>query len=1121
MGKTHNSSFQENKNIKVTVLKTTGRKPLTKRFSPEGCDQYARAKYFEHECVHITGFAELADLLQEQESQPNKMIVLGSVKSEFQDHEKILRRSNEKNGQPATLEDLGSHLVHFDVDELERPVDHDWKDPEELAKWTLSQICNRLPVLKSVSTFWQASSSAGVPGKDHLAKFHFWMLADRPLKTHERRFLFETVGSDTQLALIAQPNYTASPIFDGVPDPLEGLQRSGVIMKEKDFLETSSIGFPSETKETQGKPRVSKSKQEKASPSKPRLETGKTTEDGRKTLSAACTRLLDKDAGNTSIYNSAQTIGGYVASGEIAFDDALEHLLQAASKTGHERYEDAVRNGLNTGLDRPLTNNADFAATAPFYPASNLDREEAISLHSKTIDDWEMQTKSWHSKTSEGLESNDLKSPPRVLLSGAQGVGKTAALVGRNGEPGFLHETQGLVSLMLLPDHQKAGEAHADYQANSPQGAPHSITLLGRDRLDPEFDDQSTKMCRAFPAAKQLAQHGISVRANLCKLCPHSETCGYLKQEAAIAQHLKAKQGLVIFAPHEFGYLPLPAEAKPNLVVFDERSRDFAVEETHVSLSELVEYLIPPSKRCRSGDDHRDVQIGDSFLEQDEAIQPIKQALLRVAGLDSHRVSMTALKASGVTSEQLDTAIEALKGFRSSNVKKVVWKTLGGGNHDARPSDMSSLASKLVNLPANSARRFQFLFECLRAEMDASHEFVTSVFKCGKDPKPSQHEPGLMAVRVKELAHGSSIPFLHLDGTADPNLARIAFGNDLECHHYPVERHAHVTQIVGCNFAKRRLVEDGGNWSRLSDKQKDENRTLKKYVEDVLDRYPGAAVFSNKSIIQSLTVADTARMGHFGALRGQNKWEDRDSVIVIGREQPSPRDIEARARAYAAAAGEAFVSGDFKQVSRGIRLRDGEKSIEVFAHPDKWGDRILRQIREKEIEQAIDRVRLIHNPQKKPVFLLSPVAIDVTVDAISKWGDFKKGGTRVERAIREHGVLFLSPSDCANYMPHIWKSRQLASLDLKHAKAMSKEPFRFYLHGEIDGERPLLTSFRLKLEGEKTTGTRTKIALVYAIPENADAKIAKAVGGPIIMTQQEDVSHEFTSHLKMPNTQIS
>ncbi|CUJ83541.1 hypothetical protein PH7735_00276 [Shimia thalassica] len=1082
MGETHKTSFQENGSNRVTVLEATGHKLLTKRFHEGGCDQYARAKYFKHDCVSVSSLSDLASLLQDLERRTNKMIIMGSVKSEFQNQESILRRSNEKNGHPATLEDLGSRAIHFDIDELERPANLGWNDPERLAQWTLSRTCNRLPILKSVSAFWQASSSAGVPGKDHLAKFHFWMLADRPLKTHERRFLFETVGSDTQLALIAQPNYTASPTFDGVPDPLQGLQRSGVFKKEKDFLETSSISFPKENKKTQGKPRIPKSRQAKATLSKQSIALGKTTEDGRNILSATCSRLHQgKDAGNTDIYNESQVIGGYVASGEIAFNDALDHLLLAASKTGHERYEEAVRNGLNTGLSRPLSTSTDFTATTPFYPASDIDRKEAISLHFKTIKDWGRLSKAWLSKTRKGLEENDLASPSRILLSGAQGVGKTAALVGRRGQPGFLHEAHGLVCLMLLPDHNKAQEAYGDYLTNTPQEAPPAITLLGRDRLDPEIGDRSTKMCLAFPAAKQLAQHGISVRANLCKLCPHSDSCGYMRQEAQIAQHLKAKQGLVIFAPHEFGYLPLPAEAKPDLVVFDERPRDFAVEDTHVSLSELVDYLIPPSNRPQSGDDLRDVQVGDSFLAQDDAIQPIKQALLKVAGLNPHRVSLAALKAAGVTSELLDVAIEDLKGFRSSNVKRVVWKTLGREERDTCASDLASLASKLEVLPANSARRLQILFECLRAEMDASHEFVTSVFKCGKYPKSSQNEPGLIAVRVKELAHGSSTPFLHLDGTADMDLAKIAFGNDLECHHYPVERHAHVTQIVGCNFAKRRLIEDSGNWSRLSDKQKAENRNLKKYVVDVLDRYPGAAVFSNKSIVQSLTVTDAARMGHFGALRGQNRWEDRDSVIVIGREQPSPRDVEARARAYAAAAGDAFVSGDFKQVSRGIRLRDGVKSIEVFAHPDKWGDRILRQIREKEIEQAIDRIRLIHNQNKKSVFLLSPVVIDITVDAISKWGDFKKGGTRIERAIREHGLVFLSPSDCARYMPHIWKSKQLASLDLKHAKAMSKEPFRYILHGEIDGEHPLALSFSLDATLHKNSRAIKALAFVDAL----------------------------------------
>ena len=40
-----------------------------------------------------------------------------------------------------------------------------------------------------------------------------------------------------------------------------------------------------------------------------------------------------------------------------------------------------------------------------------------------------------------------------------------------------------------------------------------------------------------------------------------------------------------------------------------------------------------------------------------------------------------------------------------------------------------------------------------------------------------------------------------------------------------------------------------------------------------------------------------ADIAHFGNIRGTNEFEDHDVVIILGREQPSPRDAERRAMA--------------------------------------------------------------------------------------------------------------------------------------------------------------------------------------------------------------------------------
>ncbi len=1096
MAETSKNSLQANPTNEtkvVTILQTTNNKLLTKRFHSGGCVQYDHVKFFTHEQTKIHRFDDLANLLRELEADPTRMVVAGHVKEKFKSADQIVRRSNTAKGVEATLEDSGSFLIHFDVDNLVFPLHLSWENPEAIAEWTWIQLCIRLPALMHVSVFWQASSSAGTPKKRHLAKFHFWVLADRPLKAHERKHLFATVGSDTQLASAAQPNYTAAPIFDGVPNPLVGLRRSGALRAAHDFLDTACIGFPSIPEK--GKDRTIRSPSiDQSVFSSADLGNGNSTPKGNELLNNASARIRTKGANNTLIFNEAQLIGGHVANGNIAFEDAMLKLCAAAAETGYGRFAEVIDNGLRIGLERPLPTRAENAiAVEAFYPAPTIDRQRAIELHAGTISDWGARAKFYLSERLEGTVANYDDAPPRVLLSGAQGVGKTAALVGRNGEAGVLQGTHGLITLMLLPDHAKSDEALADYQANAPTGAPPAIVLKGRNRSDPAENDDSVQMCRAYETAKQLSGQGISIRSTLCKRCPFQETCGYLQQEAEIKRHLKSMTGLVIFAPHEFGYLPLPSEAKPDLVVFDERPRDFAVEDVHVTYQELMDYIIPQNGRHRPLGSSRALEIGESIFEQESAIQPIKQALLNAAGA-SAQVSLQALRDFGVSRDLLKQAIDGLERMRSENATREIYRSLGPGTQPATVNDLINLKTRLKNLPSNVANRLQVLFECLMAEIDSGREFAAAVFKRGPERKNANMDAGFSAVRIRKLKHGNSVPFLYLDGTADRELSQIAFGHDLECHHYPVERNAKVTQVIGCNFAKRRLCEDLQRCQYLTPKILAENKVLKGYVSEVLDRYPDAAVFASKAVIRSLSVSDASRLGHFGALRGQNKWEDRETVIVIGREQPAPQDIEIKARAYAAAANDNFLSGVFKKVPRGIRMPAEVRTIDVLAHQDKWGDKILRQIREVEIEQAIDRIRLIHNNVPKSVYLLSPTVINLNVDKIVHWRDFKKGGTRIEKAIRNHGVLFLSPSDCAKYMQDIWKSKQTAALDLSPAQLMSNDPCRYILHGEFDGKSPLRVEFLP--EAGKGQRSRKKVALVFSGRSEAIG-LVEALTGPL------------------------
>jgi hypothetical protein len=89
---------------------------------------------------------------------------------------------------------------------------------------------------------------------------------------------------------------------------------------------------------------------------------------------------------------------------------------------------------------------------------------------------------------------------PRYLISGAQGVGKTAAVVGavRDGETkrGLMHEGSGLVTVLFSPDHAKSAEAFNDYADIAGPFDPVPVQALGRSATHPE--DPNRKACDIY-----------------------------------------------------------------------------------------------------------------------------------------------------------------------------------------------------------------------------------------------------------------------------------------------------------------------------------------------------------------------------------------------------------------------------------------------------------------------------------------------------------------------------------------------------------------------------------------------------------------------------------------------
>ena len=137
-------------------------------------------------------------------------------------------------------------------------------------------------------------------------------------------------------------------------------------------------------------------------------------------------------------------------------------------------------------------------------------------------------------------------------------------------------------------------------------------------------------------------------------------------------------------------------------------------------------------------------------------------------------------------------------------------------------------------------------------------------------------------------------------------------------------------------------------------------------------------------------------------------------MIILGREQPSPRDAERLAKAIwydtkrpireieAGAKGRV----QYPYRARHYTMSDGTPcQARVRVHPDRRVQAVVEQIREAEMVQAIDRLRLIHSPRKKTVVILCNVPLDIPIDELVTWRELvgDRRLARVLEACEENG----------------------------------------------------------------------------------------------------------------------
>lgn len=579
----------------------------------------------------------------------------------------------------------------------------------------------------------------------------------------------------------------------------------------------------------------------------------------------------------------------------------------------------------------------------------------------------------------------------------AAGIGKTTECAR------LLNNFHGSVEI-YAPNHELAKDWEELLFQYAPTKRVQIIYGRGQKANDGDF------YCQKHKLAEDLAKAGCSVFPNLCQQnrgqgqppvrCEYYETCAYIRQfeYAEIRIYVHAHLGRERSRLEQF---------TPVLVIIDESFWKDCIQPLTFSIDFLRHPDLPDASKNLC------LQIAEAFADSPHAIAEI----VRTAEADGTLLSaIRALRKAGtIMSPDMDT-----RQIRK-RLKVVV--------------PFHKIATMLQQLHVESfyGRPIQSVtFDIDVREVTVHHRMPITRFSS----------------RGLRRLLGPTAKILLLDASADRLIIEQFFDIDA-FEDISVERNAHVTQCYSTACSTTRLVP-----SRHTDDQSRANaeRDLAA-VQEIIDRFAenhqkilvvGPAAITgneNKGVPALLKAPKNVDFAHFGAIRGIDKYKHHDAVIIIGRNQPPVEAIEDYGRALYYDHPEPLkLDGKLELQERGYNFRHGKRGGNVSVCPDDRLQAIMEQLRERESEQALDRLRLVHHQgAPKEVLLLSNLPLDIDVDELRSTREIAQGGNRIEQAFakQDDGALPLRPEWLAANCPDLWPTAEAAKKDIARKKGQT------------------------------------------------------------------------------------
>ena len=610
------------------------------------------------------------------------------------------------------------------------------------------------------------------------------------------------------------------------------------------------------------------------------------------------------------------------------------------------------------------------------------------------------------------IDVNGAPPPPVVGFKAGAGLGKTGcALEQIAAIPGV----EQLNVEIYVPGHKLAEEL----AQRARSAAPGLRVRVIKGRGDPKNPEAA--LCQKAELAEAIGRSGLNVMGSLCRLkdrrCEFEAGCRYLAQFRDSAPAIRIMAHAAMFAQRN---KDLP---RPDLVVVDESFWSGSLVHQRLALDRLTEverWRARLKKTKRAKNETPEEAIAEAFAQ----VKARKEAADRLLEAEDFARRVRSAFEDGRDPRTVVTAEDC------RIVAAVEWGSRSGPGitPDLPHAQQKQLWASWRNDECTKAGRFWNLLE-------AEHEHPERPIQRIVLERDAETRDGdrrhLLHLHYRRELRLPAVPVILLDADLDPVIAS-KFWPTVRVVDIPVRQQAHVVQVIDRSCSMRFLLGGGEDDQPRADRRLAElQRTALRLLGD------GGLLVTYKAALERLELPAEIDAVHLGDLRGRDGYKHHDVAVVAGRLEPSVEMLERIARGLFGdeAAPLQIIEPDANGLRRypteqrryrmgggGILEENTGPAVDVSVHPDTRAEAILEQIREREVEQAVARLRLVHRDRRATIWLLTNVPLDLEVAELVTWNALARDREGIA-CRRWAGVWLCSPGERAKAAPDLWPSQ--------------------------------------------------------------------------------------------------